>query len=39
MLENAQIPVTVEYNDGTTETKKIDLIYKGNNILSFDIEG
>lgn len=37
MLENTQISVTVDYLDGTTETKWIRLIYGGNRYLSFDI--
>lgn len=37
MLRDASISVTVTYEDGSTQTQNIDLIYKGNRCLAFDI--
>lgn len=37
MLRNAKITVTVTYEDGKTETQDINLAYKGNRYIAFDI--
>lgn len=38
MLSDAKIIVTVTYEDGNTETQDINLIYKGNRCLGFDVK-
>ena len=38
MLENARISVTVTYEDNSTETQVIDLVYIENRFITFDIK-
>lgn len=35
MLENAQITITVTYDDNSTASQTIDLVYEGNRFISF----